>query len=248
MGANSPPTLQEALEGVIRNLDSHLFGYTPSELIVARSYFDSPAAQEMLIAAPQFAPASASAFPSKLARVAVTSGSMDGVRQAPSFALGQTVASFKIRFIKNQFMSYSTDVTLTAKLRGNVYYDTVPGSYMYPFDEAMVQFAKRELQIYQPLAPWRPITFVPTSSALAIAGDPTVRAFDVFKSKSPFDRYITIDPLWQPACTVFGAQTSLGQNGKHDVLATSQLDQLTCALNEFHRPGAAIPDRSFKTY
>ncbi len=248
LGANAPLSLQETVDKIISEIDSKAFGYTPSSLKRARNIYNSRAAQEMLIAGPAYRPASSSSFPVNLARIAVTSGSVGGVLQSPSVTLNEQVANFRFYISDNNLFSWSITTSFVSKLRGGAYYDNVPGGYLYQFDEALseLQAGASSFSLYQH-SPNKAVAFVPTTSALAIAGPATTPARDRFRYYSPFDKYIAVDQSGQPACSIYAAQNSLGSNQRHDLFHSSQLAQIKCALDEFHRVGFVIPDRSFKS-
>lgn len=248
LGANAPLSLQETVEKIINEIDSKAFGYTPSSLNRARNIYNSPAAREMLIAGPAYQGVNSFGFPNNLARVAVTSGSMGGVQQSPSVVLNEQVSDFKFYLVKNSLISWSVNSKFVSKLRGGTYYDNVPGGYLMQYDEALsqLQAGATTFTTYQH-ASGRNITFVPTTSALAISGSPTIPAKDTFKYYSPFDKYIVADFSGYHACNVYSSQNALGSNQRHDVFHSSQLTQIKCALDEFHKIGFVIPDRSFKS-
>ena len=248
LGANAPLSLQETVDKIINEIDSKAFGYTPSSLKRARNIYNSRAAREMLIAGPAYQPASSASFPINLARVAVTSGSMGGVLQSPSVTLNEQVANFRFYISDNKLFSWSITTSFVSKLRGGAYYDNVPGSYLYQFDETLseLQAGASSFNLYQH-SPNKAVTFVPTASALAIAGASTTPARDRFRYYSPFDKYIAVDQSGQSACSIYASQNSIGSNQRHDLFHASQLAQIKCALDEYHRVGFVIPDRSFKS-
>lgn len=248
LGANAPLSLQESVDKIINEIDSKTFGYTPSSLKRARNIYNSRAAREMLIAGPAYQSASPASFPVNLARVAVTSGSMGGVLQSPSVTLNEQVANFRFYISDNKLFSWSITTSFVSKLRGGAYYDNVPGGYLYQFDATLseLQAGASSFNLYQH-SPNKAVTFIPTTSALAIAGASTTPARDRFRYYSPFDKYIAVDQSGQPACSVYAAQNSIGSNQRHDLFHASQLAQIKCALDEYHRVGFVIPDRSFKS-
>lgn len=247
MGANAPLSLQETVDKIINEIDSKSFGHTPGSLKRARNVYNSAAAREMLIAGPNYQTANASSFPANLARVGVTSGSMGGVLQSPSVVLNEQVANFRFYIAENNLWTWSITTSFVSKLRGGAYYDNVPGGYLYQYDAALseLQAGANSFNLYQH-SPNKAVAFVPTTSALAIAGTATTPARDIFKYHSPFDKFITVDQTGQSACNVYTAQNSLGSNQRHDLFNPSQLEQIKCALDEYHRVGFVIPDRSFK--
>ncbi len=249
LGANSPLSLQETVEKIVNEIDSKAFGYTPSSLKKAQNIYNSPAAKEMLIGATNYQPTTFESFPKRLARVAITSGSMHGTPQSPSTIFNEQVADFKFYLKKNDLISWSVDSKFIGKMRGGAFYDNTPGSYLYQFDEGLtaLKSGADTLTIRQH-SPNKKITFIPTTSALAINGlSPSLPASDAFKYFSPFDMYIAVDTTNSTGCTAFENQTSIGYNQDHSYFNPSQLDQLNCALEKFHKIGAAIPDRSFKS-
>lgn len=247
LGANAPLSLQETVDKIINEIDSKSFGYTPSSLKRARNIYNSRAAREMLIAGPAYQSVNSAAFPVNLARVAVTSGSMGGVLQSPSVTLNEQVANFRFYISDNKLFTWSITTSFISKLRGGAYYDNVPGGYLYQFDETLseLQAGASSFNLYQH-SPNKAVAFVPTTSALAIAGAATTPARDRFKYYSPFDKFITVDQTGQSACSVYAAQNSLGSNQRHDFFDPNQMAQIKCALDEYHRVGFVIPDRSFK--
>lgn len=248
IGANAPLGLQETVEKIISEIDSKAFGYTPSDLKRARHIYNSPAAREMLIAAPNYQVASANSFPQQLARVAITSGSMMGTNQTNATSLNEQVASFRFYLEKNKLITWSINGTFISKNRGESYYDNAPGSYLYQFDDALVSLRKgaNSFSIYQH-SPNKQVTFIPTTSALSISGSTILPAIDRFKYFSPFDMYIAVDNSGVPACAVFENQSAQGINMPHNDFSNSQLSQLKCAIKKFHKIGSSIPDRSFKS-
>jgi hypothetical protein len=248
LGANAPLSLQETVDKIISEVDSKSFGYTPSSLKRARNVYNSAAAREMLIAGPNYQAANSSSFPVNLARVGVTSGSMGGVLQSPPTILNEQIANFRFYIAENNLWSWSITTSWVSKMRGGAYYDNVPGGYLYQYDAALseLQAGANSFTLYQH-SPNKAVTFVPTTSALAIAGASTVPARDSFRYYSPFDKYIAVDQSGQSACNVYAAQNSLGSNQRHDLFNPSQLAQIKCALDEYHRVGFVIPDRSFKS-
>lgn len=249
LGANTPLSLQETVDKIINEIDSKTFGYTPSSLKRARNIYNSRAAREMLIAGPAYQPATPASFPVNLARVAVTSGSMGGVLQSPSASLNEQVSNFRFYISDNKLFSWSITASFISKFRGGAYYDNVPGGYLYQFDATLseLQAGASSFTLYQH-SPNKAVAFVPTTSALAIAGAATTPARDRFRYYSPFDKFIAVDQTGQSACNVYTTQNSLGSNQRHDQFHSSQLAQIKCALDEYHRVGFVIPDRSFKSY
>jgi PGAP1-like protein len=247
MGANAPLSLQETLDKIIAEIDSKAFGYTPSSLKRARNVYNSAAAREMLIAGSNYQTASFSSFPANLARVGVTSGSMAGVLQSPPIILNEQIANFRFYISESNLWTWSITTSFVSKLRGGAYYDNVPGGYLYQYDEALSELraGANDFSLYQH-SPDKAVAFVPTTSALAIAGAATTPARDTFKYYSPFDKFIAVDQSGQLACSVYAAQNSLGSNQRHDLFDSNQVAQLKCALEEYHRVGFVIPDRSFK--
>jgi hypothetical protein len=140
-----------------------------------------------------------------------------------------------------------------SKKRGANYYDNVPGSYDQIFYKSFYELkdGSDTFDIWNQ-AKNQNVTFIPTFSSLAIPVASTTYLKDVFKYKSPFDKYIAVDESGADACTVFNAQTSGGKNIQHNpggnYFDGNQLAQLRCALDIYQKMGFAIPDRSFKTY
>lgn len=248
LGANAPLSLQETVDKIINEIDSKSFGYTPSSLKRARNIYNSPAAREMLIAGSAYQGVNSSGFPNNLARVAVTSGSMGGVLQSPSVVLNEQVSDFKFYLVKNSLISWSINSKFVSKHRGGAHYDNVSGGYLMQYDEALSQLREgaTTFTTYQHSSDRR-ITFIPTTSALAISAAPTIPARDTFKYYSPFDKYIVADFSGFPACSIYSSQNALGSNQRHDLFHSNQLAQIKCALDEFHKIGFVIPDRSFKS-
>lgn len=255
MGANAPMDLQDTVDGLVSKLDDHTLGITSSELKRAQNIYNSPAAREMLIAGPSFHKAVGGDFPQKLVRVAVTAGSLLGVNgmQEASTYEGEAIASFKFYLVdSNIFGELAKSFDWYSEKRGGVYYDNVPGSYDTQFYKAYIQLKKAAVTFKEYLpARVQKITFVPTVSALAMNVSPTSNVKDLFSTKSPFDKFIAADQSGANACTVFNAQTALGQNLTHGIdseyLNYNELMQLRCALNQYQVPGVAIPSRAGKS-
>lgn len=279
LGANSPLALQETISLISDTLSDDYYGLSLKSLRVAGYYSNSDAAKEMLISGPDYDPTKVTnaSFPSRLARVAVTSGSMMGMQQnpadqqaprekivcntptpGPAFVEGQEVAFFKL-YSLGLPIHWVAKPIVEQKSGKSFYWDNVPGSFEFQYDLALKALYETRLDMYIPLEAKHPIAFTATTSALAIKGDPNVAARDSFKYYSPFDKYIAIDAGADPyvpqndgvnsmvaGCANYNSQSLSGANGHHVIFYPSQLSQLVCALNEFHKIGATIPDRSFK--
>lgn len=256
LGANAPLDIQGTVDGLVDKLDDHVAGYTSSSLKRARYIYNSPAAREMLTAAPEFKAATAADFPERLVRIAVSSGSLLGVngRQVNSVYEGEKIASFKFYLYKNWNGTLSESYEWYSKKRGGIYYDNVPGSYAESFSDAYQELKSGAdyLSEYQ-AAEVRNITFVPTISSLAIPIDPNAAVKSLFLTKSPFDKYIAVDDVsGMHPCDTFRLQSAEGQNLYHSIgdayFHYGQLMQLRCALDTYQVQGFQIPDRSFKRY
>ncbi|MGV8834726.1 esterase/lipase family protein [Cellvibrio sp.] len=256
LGANAPLDIQGTVDGLVDKLDDYVAGYTSSSLKRARYIYNSPAAREMLIAAPEFKPATAADFPEQLVRIAVSSGSLLGVnaKQVNSVYEGEKIAAFKFYLYKNWNGTLSESYEWYSKKRGGIYYDNVPGSYAESFSDAYQELKNGAdyLSEYQ-AAEIRNITFVPTISSLAIPVDPNAAVKSLFLTKSPFDKYIAVDDVsGMHPCDTFRLQSAEGQNLYHSIgdayFHYGQLMQLRCALDTYQVEGVRIPDRSFKRY
>lgn len=256
MGANLQGSIERTVEKLIDKIDDRSFGYTPSALTRARNLYKSPAAQEMLIGALNYRASESIDFPNNVVRIGVTSGSLNGITQQPSLLDGEQVGYFNMTIEKKVFgitTTLSESSTLYGSRRANIYYDNVPGSYLYQLDDFMYKLADGiKITTYQDhRSPYsRRVTFIPTTSALAMKGLPTTPTINAVKFNSPFDLYIAADRSGRDACVVLNDQTSIGDNILHNPGSgnydESQLNQINCALTRFHKPGVVIPDRSFK--
>lgn len=260
LGANIPQTIMKENEKLISYIDSIAAGYTPSELSQSRKFYNSPAAKDMLLGGVSFVPANARDFPNNLTRIAVTSGAMTGAGQANPVYQGQAVASFcagmKVVVLGVPF-SFCKDLQYTTSPINGVYYDNTPGSYFTSivndvnyntFDAALEKYraGSNRFSIYSQ-SKGNNVTFVPTLSALAIANIPLSSPAINYMDFSPFDKFIAIDNI-NSAATAFYSQASSGINSDHNVFYSSQLNQLNMALDDHHKIGATIPNRSFKRY
>lgn len=246
LGANSPVTLQEMVESLRDDFDPFTKFFVSGSLNAARNVYNSEAAKQMLLSGPNFVPATSAVFPVKPVMVGVTSGSMMGNRQYPAFVSGLQIASFDVEGVFG-----SVGIQWVTKPIKNIYYDDVPGSFEYQFDWAFNDLSSVDLSVHQELVGhkdgnWHPITFIPTTSALAIQGSPLVAARDKFKYYSPFDKFIAIDTTNTFGCTNYENQVLAGVNEIHNMFHASQMSQIICALNEYHKIGFIVPDRSFK--
>ena len=80
---------------------------------------------------------------------------------------------------------------------------------------------------------------------------PTSTLIDNFKYDSPFDRYIAVNPIGGvDPCFAFDSQMSVGENIPHNpgnnYFHYNQLDQLRCAITQYHKPDSEIPSRFLK--
>lgn len=260
MGANSPPAIAHTVERLIDKLDSAVAGYTSSELKRARKVYNSEAAQQMLLDGRNFSAATAQEFPKNLTLIGITSGSLLGYNgmQVNSVSYNQHIAGFKFYLYYSSggallpSSSLSESFNWYTKSIGENYYDNVPGSYSNIFKESYLKLKEGSAKFESWLAPQdNNITFVPTYSSLAMNVSPTAPVIDSFKYDSPFDRYIAVNPVGGiDACLAFNSQIAVGENIPHNpgnsFFNSNQLEQLRCAMNQYHKPDSVIPNRFLK--
>lgn len=260
MGANSPQALADTIDGLVAKLDSATAGYTKSALKRAQRVYKSDAARQMLIGGSSFKPATAEEFPANLTRVAVTSGSLLGPygMQSNSVAENQLIAAFKFYLWYSSggallpSTSLSKDFTWYSRSIDGVYYDNVPGSNSNIFRESYVKLQEAADRFTPRLEPQSSnITFIPTTSALAMPSAPQAAVIDDFKYDSPFDRYIAVNPVGGvDPCEAFDSQHAVGENIPHNpgvsTFNQNQLAQLKCAMLAYHVPGSLPPNRFLK--
>jgi Putative serine esterase (DUF676) len=253
LGANAPLAIQNTVDDIVGRLDKYTAGYTTSALKRAQNVYKSSAAREMLISGSNFKNATAADFPNNLTRIAVTSGSLNGVNalQTESVYEGEYTSGFRFYLYDNWWGHLSVGAEWYSAKQGNYYYDNAPGSYDQAYRRAYLELkdGADSFEVWNE-AKNQNITFIPTISSLAISVPPTTYLKDIFRYKSPFDKYIAVDESGADACTVFAAQTATGKNIPHSpgYFDGNQLAQLACALDSYHQVGVAPPDRSFKQY
>lgn len=230
LGANVPKSIEETVNSAINKL--RFWGIpVPSVLKGAKHLYNSPAAREMLYWGADYSPAyGRTSFPSNLARIAVTSGSDSGQKQAQSVVNGEVVARFSL--LDETLVSYMSNTVLKSKKRNRYgeigeYYDNVPGSYGYPFDEFMGPISTIG-DVYEYNENKR-VVFVSTLSALAIDNFELNASAEQVFDFSPFDDYI-------------GGSSNL----KHEIIYSSHMQEVREFLYQYHRKGAHIPSRVHK--
>lgn len=228
-----------------------MFGYTPYAIKAARYQYSSPAAQQMLMGGTNFRAPQFSDFPQKLARVAITSGAMEGDLQIPSVYKSQLVADYRYSFVKGTLGSWSVYGKWISQDRAGNYYDNVPGSFLYQFDTAFDNIAKSEgtFTVYNSYQRNNQISFIPTESALAMKVSALATGVKSdFKFFSPFDKFIAADStsVCGQGSDTYSDNRYRSRNIPHDNFDSAQLRQLRCAIDEYQVPTYKVPDRSFK--
>lgn len=249
LGANIPATLISETENQIKKMDRALFGYTPPQLSRARNLYNATAARQMRIGSDELITARPVDFPVSTVRIGVTSGSVDGIRQSSATYSGQVTANFCAGFntvwLGVTILSMCEDMKFISAPQGGIFYDDLPGSYyagfysgvnynLYDYVINIIRGGSSEFQLYT-FAADRQITFVPTTSALAMSNVSFDAQARYYYSSSPFDEIITND-----------AVGGVGANQPHNVFGYYQITQIITALNRWQIQNAGIPDRSLK--